>query len=219
MERVINVMGMVIKAEPVDEYDRKVTILTKDRGKIVAYASGARRPKSQLAAATNAFCFGNFKLVEYTNSYSLREANIMNFFEDMLTNLDAAVYGMYFLEIADYYTRENSDEVNMLKLLYQSVTALGKEVLDRDLVKAIFELKSIMINGEYPGPPKEEYKDSTYKAIDYMYETLPEKIYSFMVSDEIKKELIKEADRVSAKTFDKQFTSLEIIKGFKSSEE
>lgn len=216
MERIVSVMGMVMKAEPFDEYDRKVVILTKDKGKITAFARGARRAKSPLAAATNAFCFGTFKLIEYKNSYSLTEANIINYFDFMLTDLDAAIYGMYFLEIADYYTRENADDVNMLKLLYQSVAVLDKTEIERDLVKAIYEIKSIMINGEYPGPNGDiEYKTATLKAIDYMYNIAPEKVYSFIVSDEIKKELIDEADRVCAKTFDKKFTSLEVLGGIK----
>lgn len=216
MERIVSVMGMVMKAEAFDEYDRRVVILTKDKGKITAFARGARRAKSPLAAATNVFCFGTFKLIEYKNSYSLTEASIMNYFDYMMTDLDAAVYGMYFLEIADYYTRENLEDVSMLKLLYQSVAVLNKTELDRDLIKAIYEIKSIMINGEYPGPDDQtEYRPATLKAIDYMYNILPEKVYSFIVSDEIKKELIIEADRVCAKTFDKKFTSLEVLKGIK----
>ena len=36
---------------------------------------------------------------------------------------EVAYYGMYFLEVCDYCTRENNDERELLKLLYQSLRA------------------------------------------------------------------------------------------------
>ena len=57
---------------------------------------------------------------------------------------------MYFLEIADYFTRENNDEREVLKLLYQTMRALLCEGIENTLIRYIFQWKMFVINGEYP---------------------------------------------------------------------
>jgi DNA repair protein RecO (recombination protein O) len=141
---------MVLTAMPISEYDKRITILTKERGKISAFARGARRPNSQLPAATNPFSFGEFELFEGKSSYNVSKASIHNYFRDLTLDVDAAYMGFYFLEFAEYVCQENNDEKEMLKLLYQSMRALESPNFSKALVRVIFELKAMTINGEGP---------------------------------------------------------------------
>lgn len=139
------------------EYDRVVSILTKERGKISAFAQEEpRKPGNRLAAATNPFSFGCFKLYEGKNSYTIAEADIQNYFEGLRTDYVGAYYGMYFTEVTEYYTRENNDEKEMLKLLYQSLRALESKAIPNRLVKCVFECKTLGVNGEFPGVPRDK---------------------------------------------------------------
>jgi len=141
---------MILSAAPIGEYDRRVVILTKEKGKISAFAKGARRQNSALMGMTNPFCFGEFVLYEGRTSYNVVQANISNYFMELSADFEGAYYGFYFMEFADYYTREYNDEKQMLRLLYQSLRALASKKIPYELVRCIFELKALVINGEYP---------------------------------------------------------------------
>lgn len=206
------VTGMIIKAVPIGEYDRRLVLLTKERGKITAFARGARKPNSRFVASTNLFCFGTFKLYAGRDSYTLSETEISNYFEDLRMDFEGAYYGMYFLEIADYYTRENNDEREMLKLLYQSLRAVSHPSLKNQLIRAIFEIKSVVINGEFPGIPSgKEYLDSTEFTIDYIVDSSIEKLYTFTVTDEVLDELRNIASWTRKHCLTGRFKSLEIL--------
>ena len=203
--------GMVLASSPVSDYDRRVVILTRERGKITAFAKGARRQGSRLLAATDQFCFGSFKMFEGRSAYNLVEASISNYFEELRADFSGACLGMYFLEFADYYTRENNDEVEMLKLLYQSVKAICHPSLDNRLVKVIYEIKAIAVNGEFPGiPAGSKLSESASYTVGFIVDTPVEKLYTFAVSDSVLSELEKLSLQYIDKCIDREFKSLEI---------
>lgn len=212
MQDLCSVTGLILKAEPFGEYDRRVVMLTRERGKIAAFAKGARRQGSRLLASTNPFCFGEFRMYEGRTSYSISEASIQNYFAPLREDFENACYGMYFLEVMDYYTRENNDEKEMLKLLYQSLRALCHKNLDNRLVRYIFEIKALALNGEYPGLPKDKsYEESTAYAAAFIVGTPVEKLYTFTVTEKVLKELQEITDEFRKRFIDRNFKSLEIL--------
>ena len=212
MQELVNVTAIVLNSSPIGEYDRRVVLLTKERGKITAFAKGARRQTSKLMAATNLFAFGEFKLYPGRNSYTMTDAQIQNYFEELRIDFEGAYYGMFFLEVCDYYTRENNDEKEFLKLVYQSLKALSVKSLNRKLVQCIFEMKAMVINGEFPGIPAEgNWQESTEYAVSYIMSSSIEKLYTFTVSETVLSELIRIAERYRYHYIDREFKSLEML--------
>ena len=211
VENLLSVTGMVIKQEPSGEFDRRVVILTKEKGKISVFAKGARRQNSILAAATNPFAFGRFTLFVGRSAYSMREAFIDNYFESMRSDVKMAFYGMYFLEIADYYTRENNDEAEMLRLLYRGIQTLEKPSYHLGFVRAVFELKAIQVNGELPPIDESKYPSGVVKAYEFINTSDTSNVFMFKLSEDSENELISLAKQISEYTFDKKFTSLLLI--------
>ena len=212
MQDLLTMTGLVLKAEPVGEYDKRVVILTKERGKLAAFARGARKQSSRLLAPTCPFSFGQFGLYAGKNSYTLTEASISNYFEALRKDFEGACFGQYFLEICDYCARENNDERELLKLLYQSLRALSASSIPKELVRYIFEIRTIVINGEFPGLPDEsKWQDSTIYAMHYMTTAPVEKLYTFTVSPQVLGELKRLGDFYRKRFLNEPFHSLQIL--------
>ena len=126
MREQVILTGMVIKSAPAGEYDRRLVILTCERGKITAFARGARRPGSTLMAASAPFVFGTFALYEGRDASSLVSVDVQNYFREITEDMEAACYGSYFLEFADYYGRESGGSGDLKASLSVPQGALEK---------------------------------------------------------------------------------------------
>ncbi|MDO4943091.1 MAG: DNA repair protein RecO [Lachnospiraceae bacterium] len=147
MSQEVTVTGMILSAGSVGDYDMRIVILTKERGRISSFARGAKRLNNPFGAICQPFTFGEFILYEGRTAYNLKNAKVMNYFSRLKQDLELIYYGSYFCEFASYLTRENSDELHILKLLYQTMRILEKGTIPLVLVRSIYEIKLLAFYG------------------------------------------------------------------------
>ena len=211
MKGLLEVTGIVIKSMPVGEFDRRVTIFTKERGKIYAFAKGARRLNSQLMGVTAVFAYGRFKLFEGRNYYNIVGAEIANYFENIQLDIESTCYGTYFLEFLDYYTKEALVDVESLKLIYYALTAITKSSIPNTLIRRIYELKIMVLNGEYDSSP--DFKDDTARYTwEYIIYSKIEKLFTFVITKKALEEVESTLDYMMKKYIDRRFNSLDILR-------
>lgn len=207
----IEVTGMVIGSRPIGEHDRRVVLLTKERGKISAFARGARRPNSALVAATGLFCYGRFRLFSGRDAYTLTEAYIDNYFEFFRTHVEEAAVASYFLEVMEYITRENNDEAALLLLTYASLRALENGKVPISLVRNIFEIRTVVIEGEFMEPNPGKYSDTAMYALRYIATAPVGRLYGFTLEEEAAEEIAHLAARYMEHSYAHHFVSLDVI--------
>jgi DNA repair protein RecO (recombination protein O) len=210
----IEVTGIVLSAMPVGEFDRRIELLTKERGRISAFAKGARKQNSALTGVTRAFVFGTFQLYEGRTSYTVKQASITNYFQEIITDLDCVYYGCYFAELAEYYSREGVDGADMINLLYASLKALAKKNIPNRLVRYIYEIRLVFINGECPDffeASWERVNESTLHALQVIVTAPVNRLYTFTLSEECLNELGSVASGIIHTAVDKRIKSEEML--------
>ncbi|MBR5738909.1 MAG: DNA repair protein RecO [Lachnospiraceae bacterium] len=150
MRETASVNGIILSSMPVGEADRRLSLLTKEFGKISCFARGARRPTSRLVGETRPFVFGMFELLPGKDAYTLESVDVREYFEPILSDLTRTAYGSCFLELAGRMSHENADGGPMLALLYYALKALVRGKPEPSLVKIVFEAKTLQIEGVMP---------------------------------------------------------------------
>jgi DNA repair protein RecO (recombination protein O) len=232
---------------PVGDYDKRLVILTKELGKITAFAKGARKQSSAFLACCQPFSFGNFSLYPGKSAYNIMSVEMSNYFTELREDIEYVSYGLYFCEFADYMTKENNDEIEILKLLYQTLRVITKKAIPLPLIKIIFEMKMMVLNGQAPqvfecvkcGNTSEHYVfsadmggllceacrakaqnsvklgTSAIYALQYIVSKEVEKLYTFHVSEEVKRELELCTKYYLNRYIDREFKTLEFLKSLK----
>ena len=130
--------GMVLQAGNIGEYDKRIVLLTKERGRISAFARGAKKATSQYAAACQPFTFGEFSLYEGKNSFNLMWAGVDNYFD----TLKKAIFSVY--------SGETYIEPSLMPLLNSSLAE--RDVLKEkvsDLTRREMEVLKMIASGAF----------------------------------------------------------------------
>ena len=220
-------IGMVLSAATIGEYDKRVVLLTKEAGRFSAFARGARRPKSPLSAVTEPFCFGEFYVFRGRDSASIEEVRASCFFPKLRTDLDRLTMGLYFCEVADYFTREGMGAADELELLFRSLTALesGPEEISPALIRRIYELRMLAVAGYTPFYREENkcWRDeqgdwklspTAAYAVGQILTKPMKELFSFTVSEPVLRELETCVGSFFKRNTDRTFRSLTTLEAF-----
>ena len=95
----VKVKGIILSEHNLGDFDKMLTMLTPNFGKISCVAKGARRPKSSLLAGTQMFCFGEYLMYQGTSTYHINSCETIELFYKLRTDLDKLKYAIHINKI------------------------------------------------------------------------------------------------------------------------
>lgn len=149
MGEPIKVKGIIIRQVSYGDYDKMLTVLTEELGKISVSAKGVRSMKSKNRVASEILCFGEFILSSQRGEvYTLKSAECIESFFHLRDDCLKLALGIYMADIAGRLAPE--DMRGTIKILLNSLYMLAKEETDIFLIKAIYDLKLLKESGFEP---------------------------------------------------------------------
>lgn len=207
--------GVIIGESDYKEFDKLLTILTKEKGKIKVYAFNVKRQNSKNIGKSRIFSFGTFELRLNGDKYHLENIILKNSFSEISNEYINTCFASYFVELIDYFSYENMESENIYLLLYYTFKALIKQKVPVKLIRRIFELKLLEYQGEYK---ESNNLTSENKALiytwDFVLNTLPKNLYTFILSDEVFGLFDNEVRLEMKERVNKKFKSLNEINNY-----
>ncbi len=148
--KTLKVNGIIIAENNMGDYDKMLTMLTPNLGKIGCTAKGARRPKSLLMAGTQFLCFGEYLLYKSGDIYSINSCETIEMFYNLRTDLDKLSYASHITKIINDVTTENQNTYNTLKLFLNTLFAISETDKNLDFVTSVFKMRLMKILGFCP---------------------------------------------------------------------
>lgn len=147
---IIKTKGIIISENNTSDFDKMLTMLTPELGKISCAAKGARRPKSTLLAGSQFLCFGEYILYKGTNTYSINSCETIEIFYNLRTDLDKLEYAVFITKIINDVTTENQNNYKILQLFLNTLYIISETDRNLELVVSIFKMRLLSILGLQP---------------------------------------------------------------------
>lgn len=146
----IKLNGIIIAENNMGDYDKMLTMLTPNFGKISCVAKGARRSQSALLAGTQLFCFGEYLMYKGTNTYHINSCETIEIFYNLRTDLDKLKYAIHINKIIQDITDENENCYRILQLFLNTLYTISETDKDKNFILSIFKLRLLCILGFTP---------------------------------------------------------------------
>ena len=147
---LITTEGFILKNKKYGETDSILTIFTRKAGKINAIAKGARRPKSNLLAGIQPFCYSEFVLYKGRNLYTVSQCDAKEIFYPLREDLKKLSYAAYLVELVAAVITEGQTNNRLFNLFGKTLYLLKKDDVEINTIVRAFEIKLMNYSGYKP---------------------------------------------------------------------
>lgn len=142
--------GIVLRHANFGDYDRMVTLLTPERGRLEVAARGCRRLKSPLVNAAELFTSGEYTIQERNGRGSIQQCQISDSFFPLRTDYERLVHGIYWLKLLDALIVPGAPAEQVFHMTLRALAHLSYSELPAALLTMAFEMHLMAIEGFLP---------------------------------------------------------------------
>lgn len=141
-------LGIVLRSADYKDYDRMLTIFTKDSGRVSALAKGIRKQGSPLRPVSELFCCAEFSFYKTKAYCKINQAELKNSFFNIRGDVAALTVASIMADVCDKTVVEESNP-RLFALLASALFSLDKGC-DPCGVMVFFVFKALDILGMRP---------------------------------------------------------------------
>ena len=141
--------AVVLRHSDWGEADRMLWLFTREMGKLRAIAKGVRKIRSRKAGHLEPFIRVSLLLAKGRDILIVTQAETLDAYLPLRAGLAGITYASYVVELLDRFTYEEGENIQLFKLLVDTLTRLTVEP-DRDLVLRFFEMRLLDLVGFRP---------------------------------------------------------------------
>ena len=143
---IVKTKAIILRQSNMGDYDKMLTMLTPDLGKISCVVKGARRPSSSMLAGTQVLSFGEYVLYRgQGGTYHINSCEPIEVFYNLRTDLEKLQFAAHIVRIVEDITNENDSSFNILQLLLNTLYTIAETDMNKELVIAIFKLRLLSL--------------------------------------------------------------------------
>ncbi len=146
----VTVHGLVVRETDIGEYDKILTLVTREYGKISVTVKGAKSIKSKNIAACQPFAYCSYLLRASKKYFYVVESHNIEFFYMIRFDLDKMALATYICDVAAELSVAGMADPELLRLTLNTLYALNTKEIPMSQIKAAFELKAAEIAGFMP---------------------------------------------------------------------
>jgi len=145
----ITTKGVVLRDRELSNDSRLLTILTKERGVLHAFARPAKK-LGGMAAATEFLSYSNFVLFQSKERYTVDKADSERIFFQLRQDLDQLSLASYLAELLIELGPEQEDAGEYLSLFLNCLHLMETKKRPVEQIKPLFELRLLSMTGYMP---------------------------------------------------------------------
>lgn len=142
--------AVVVREKRLAEHDRLLTLLTRDKGVVTAYAKGAARNKGSMVSSTELLCYSRFGLFQRGERVFVDSAEGNTIFWGLRQDLTKLSLATYFCQLCCELVPPLDCDEGYMRLMLNALHYLEKDKLSTRLLKPLFELRILAMSGYMP---------------------------------------------------------------------